>query len=220
MDPYLELYWGDVHHGLITYAADHLQPTLPRDLRARLDERVFFEFEEDRRQGGEPMSQGSVKIIEAGSGNRVVTVIEFLSPSNKVPGEGQDLYLAKQQEVLAASVSLVEIDLTRTGRRVLSVRPERIPLSHRTTYQVCVRRGWKLPQAEIYLVPLQERLPVIRIPLRETDQDVLLDLQVLIDQCYRNGRYDDLNYRDPLAPLLDPEDAAWADQLLRSQGKR
>jgi hypothetical protein len=168
----------------------------------------------------EPMTQGYLEIVDVASGNRVVTVIEFLSPSNKISGEGQDLYLEKQSEVLAARASLVEIDLTRAGRRVLSVPPEQIPRSHRTIYQVCVRRGWKLPDAEVYRVPLQERLPVIRIPLRETDQDVFLDLQVLVDQCYYNGDHDDLNYCDPLDPPLAPEDAAWADQLLRSQGKR
>lgn len=255
MDPYLERYWREVHHRLITYTGDQLQWVLPSDLRARVQERVFVEaeggeyrsiypdvyvVEHPRPPAGalvaesgvavaeplvlhlphEPISQGFLEIIDVGSGNRVVTVIEFLSPSNKIPGEGQDLYLEKQEEVRAARASLVEIDLTRAGRRVLSVRPEQIPPSHRTIYLVCVRRGWKLPDAEIYRVPLQERLPIIRIPLRETDQDALLDLQVLIDQCYRNGRYDDLSYRDKLDPPLDFEDAAWADQLLRSQGKR
>ncbi len=168
----------------------------------------------------EPVSQGYLEIIDVGSGNRVVTVIEFVSPSNKIAGAGQDLYLAKQKEVLAARASLVEIDLTRDGRRALSVPQYRIPASHRTTYQVCVRRGWKLPGAEVYRAPLQERLPIIRIPLRETDQDVLLDLQALIDQCYQNGRYDDINYRIAPNPPLDPEDAAWADHFLRSLGLR
>ncbi|GAF93704.1 unnamed protein product, partial [marine sediment metagenome] len=62
----------------------------------------------------EPISQGYIEIIDAGSGNRVITVIEFLSPSNKAPGEGQYLYLQKRWEAKAAGVSLVEIDLTRT----------------------------------------------------------------------------------------------------------
>ena len=69
-------------------------------------------------------------------------------------------------------------------------------------------------------MPLQERLPIINIPLREMDNDVPLDLQTLIDQCYRNGRYDDLDYRVAPVPPLDREDAAWADQLLRSKGMR
>jgi hypothetical protein len=49
MDPYLEESWGDVHHRLITYAADQLQTTLPKDLRARVEERVFVESEVPRR---------------------------------------------------------------------------------------------------------------------------------------------------------------------------
>jgi Protein of unknown function (DUF4058) len=43
MDPYLEQHWGDVHHRFITYASDQLAKVLPRDLRARVEERVFVE---------------------------------------------------------------------------------------------------------------------------------------------------------------------------------
>ena len=108
MDPYLEQYWRDVHHRLVTYACDQLQFTLPGGLRARMEERVFVES-----QGGEyrpiypdvfvvehpkpqasaamaesevavaepvvlhlprePVSQGFLEIIDAGSGHRVVT---------------------------------------------------------------------------------------------------------------------------------------------------
>jgi hypothetical protein len=44
MDPYLESQWGDVHQRLITYACDQLQPRLPRDLRARVEEEVYVEY--------------------------------------------------------------------------------------------------------------------------------------------------------------------------------
>jgi len=47
MDPYLERHWGDVHHSLIQYARDVLQPALPADLRARVEERVFLESESE-----------------------------------------------------------------------------------------------------------------------------------------------------------------------------
>ena len=43
MDPYLETHWEGVHQRLIVYACDSLQPRLPDDLRARLEERVFVE---------------------------------------------------------------------------------------------------------------------------------------------------------------------------------
>jgi hypothetical protein len=43
MDPYLEQHWGDVHHNLITFAQGLLNDHLPRDLRARVEERVLVD---------------------------------------------------------------------------------------------------------------------------------------------------------------------------------
>jgi len=45
-------------------------------------------------------------------------------------------------------------------------------------------------------------------------------LQALIDQCYHNGRYDDIDYSQEPDPQLEPEGAAWADKLLKAAGKR
>ena len=64
------------------------------------------------------------------------------------------------------------------------------------------------------------RLPSIRVPLRPTDADVRLDLQSLVDRCYANGRYDDLDYRAEPNPPLEAEDAAWTDAMLRVKGLR
>ena len=259
MDPYLEQYWGDIHHTLITYARGALQRELPGDLVARVDERVFVEPSEGRgrnivpdvrvvergRPGGggmgtgtgngvavaeplvvhleqsEPIRQGFIEIIDIKSGRRVVTVIEVLSPSNKLPGPGRELYVKKQEELRAGGVSLVEIDLLRTGTRVLSVPLDRIPEGHRTAYAACARRGWKTLEIEYYRIPLRERLPAIAIPLRRDDRDVALDLQSLIDQCYDSGRYgDDIDYREEPEPPLAADDAGWANALLREQGRR
>src|SRR5436190_21070254 len=41
MDPYLEQHWGDVHSSLVIYARNQLQKVLPKDLRARVEERVI-----------------------------------------------------------------------------------------------------------------------------------------------------------------------------------
>ena len=102
----------------------------------------------------EPVRQGFIEIIDIKSGRRVVTVIEILSPSNKFPGPGRDLYLKKQDELRAGNVSLVEIDLLRAGSRVLSAPFELIPDGHRTPYAACVRRGWKPLEFEYYRIPL------------------------------------------------------------------
>src|SRR5580704_3285951 len=48
MDPYLEAHWGDVHHSLIQYSRDAIQGTLPDDLLARVEERVYLEVDDVR----------------------------------------------------------------------------------------------------------------------------------------------------------------------------
>jgi hypothetical protein len=170
---------------------------------------------------GEPVTETFMEIVEARSGHRVVTVIEFLSPTNKTPGPRQELYLQKEHELRQAAVSLVEIDLVRAGHRILAGSPYAIPQPQRTAYIACVRRGWRPTPLEVHRLPLRERLKAIAIPLRQTDRDVALDLQPLVDQAYRNGRYElEFDYRQPPDPPLDAEDAAWADALLHSQGRR
>ena len=70
-------------------------------------------------------------------------------------------------------------------------------------------------------MPLWERLPVVKIPLRPDDADVPLDLQALVEQCYRNGAYEGtLNYAvDPDPPLFGA-DKEWADNWLHEKGLR
>jgi hypothetical protein len=74
---------------------------------------------------------------------------------------------------------------------------------------------------EYYRFPLRERLPAIAIPLRQTDRDIPLDLQAVLDECAEEGRYvDDIDYAKEPDPPLDRNDAEWADTLLRDQGLR
>ncbi|MGH7214467.1 MAG: DUF4058 family protein, partial [Tepidisphaeraceae bacterium] len=164
----------------------------------------------------EPATEGYINIFDAKAGGRLVTVIEFLSPSNKLPGEGQKQYRQKQQELRQAGVSLVEIDLLRGGEWVVDVPPGRIPRTHRTPYKACVRRGRNRGEWEFYRLPLDQPLPAIRIPLREKDADARLDLQMLINQTYANGAYDALDYTKPTDPPLEGEAAAWVNELLKS----
>jgi hypothetical protein len=137
----------------------------------------------------DPVAETFIQIVEAGPEQRLVTVLEILSLANKLPGESQDEYRRKQAELRDTGVSLVEIDLLRRGERVMSIPPRQIPPRARTTYQICVRRGWKPYTFEIYPAPVRRPLPLIRIPLRKTDDDIRLDLQAVVEQAYRKGRY-------------------------------
>ena len=168
----------------------------------------------------EPVTEGYIEIVDVKSGHRVITSIEVLSPANKHAGEGQRLFLQKREDMRRAGVNMVEIDLLRGGDRVLMIPRQQIPPSHRTDYQVCAWRASQPGSALVYRVPLRERLPVIPIPLRPADPDALLDIQAVVDQCYRNGGYDDIDYADEPEPRLKKADAAWADALLREQGRR
>jgi hypothetical protein len=164
----------------------------------------------------EPATETYIHILDPGSGYRLVTVIDILSLANKLPGKGQRQYRRKQDQLKQAHVSIVEIDLLRRGKRVLSVPLKEIPPRARTTYQVCVRRGWKPDFFEVYPVPIQDRLPSIRIPLRKKDTDIRLDLQAVVDLAYRKGRYHGtLNYQEPPDPPLLGAAAKWAKSIVK-----
>lgn len=162
----------------------------------------------------EEIRENFIQIIDVSSGGALVTVVEFLSPANKLTRDGSGKYKQKQREVLDAGINMVEIDLTRAGERQLLYPTVQLPLDYRTTYLACVRRGFGFERFEIYRMPLRERLPAIRIPLRERDPDIVLNIQALVNQAYEEGRYDDIDYQQPCVPPLNDEDAKWAAELI------
>lgn len=143
------------------------------------------------------------------AGNRVVTVIELLSPSNK-QGDGRSQYLAKRQSLLRVA-NLVEIDLLRGGRR-LPMEPEPA-----TPYCVMVGRPAKWPRAEVWPIGLRDPLPAIPVPLLPPDADVSLDLQGLLHVVYDEAAYGPRLYELEVEPRLSAEDQAWADDLRMSR---
>jgi hypothetical protein len=165
--------------------------------------------------------QKRVIIYEAGTDGVLVTAIEILSPTNKGSRDEQQLYRNKRTEFLRAGTSVVELDLLRGGTSILYApaadRERRDPAD----YYACAVRGWRQGQAKVYPISLRDPLPTIRVPLRRTDPDAVLDLQTLIDNAYHFGAYHrTIRYdREPIPPL-PPEHVAWADALLRAAGKR
>ncbi len=259
MDPWLEQHWGDVHTRLVTYCSDHLQGALPRDLRARVEERVFLEWEEESESTGrqvvpdvriveyprsgpartgavavlepkpvmrikpfdEPTTERFIEIRDFSTGGRLITVIEVVSPSNKKRGQSRDSFLRKRVELHEARVSLVEIDLLRGDHSLDLVPRGELRDDYHTPYLVTISREEETCRMyEVCSVPLEERLPVLGIPLRPGEPDALLDLQAVLNDAYDRGGYDIIDYRKPPKPPLDGEAADWADQLLKRQGLR
>ena len=166
----------------------------------------------------EPMTETFVQIIDLDTED-VVTVIEVLSTTNKESGDGSKKYRSKQKELKRAKIGLVEIDLIRGGKWVIRT-PETIRQKYPSTYRACVTRGWDQRNVFYYPIRIQDPLPPIRIPLRKTDEQVLLEVQPLIDQAYKNGRYASIDYREELDPPLKGDEGKWADELLKAAGKR
>jgi hypothetical protein len=165
---------------------------------------------------GLEITEGFIEIREK-DGGRVVTVIELLSRANKLPGPGQEQYRKKQNEVLHSTASLVEIDLVRVGSRVLSLPTCDIPEQHRNDYLVCISPGWNRSRRELYAMPMQKRLPIIRIPLRDSDAPVKIDLQSLLNHAYEAGRFDRIDYSQELDPPLTAEESAWVKNLTKKE---
>ena len=146
---------------------------------------------------------------------QVVTVIEVLSPSNKVAGSrGRESYEAKRRELMTSPSHLVEIDLLRAGEAIHT--RELLPPAD---YIVHVSRKDGRPKGLVWPILLTQRLPVISIPLSPGDADSGLDLQAVLDTAYDRAAYDlEIDYRVPPNPPLKNETALWADALLRAKG--
>ena len=145
------------------------------------------------------------------SSMEVVTIVELLSPGNKRLGsEGRREYLRKREAVLRSAVHLVELDLLKAGERLPTIEP--LPPAD---YYAFICRSDARPRAEIYPWSLRQPLPMIPIPLANSDPDVSLDLQVVFCTLYDRAGYDySLDYRLEPHPSLSADDTKWVTQIL------
>jgi Protein of unknown function (DUF4058) len=152
--------------------------------------------------------------------DRLIATIEVVSPFNKTPGhEGYDSYRAKQREVLADQVHLIEIDLLRGGTHVTAV-PKDIAMEKAGPfdYHVSVHRFDRPKDYLVYPIRLEKRLPVITVPLLPADPAVLLDLQAAFNRAYDAGPNRKAIWygKDPIEPPLRPEQAEWAATTVKA----
>lgn len=72
------------------------------------------------------------------------------------------------------------------------------------------------------VIPLQDTLPVVSVPLLEPDPDAPLDLSAAVAAVYERGGYADLiDYRwPPPPPKLSEAEAIWLDERLQEQEVR
>lgn len=165
-----------------------------------------------------------LEIREAPEGD-VVTVVEILSPWNKRPGEGQKAYEEKRLRTFGTATHLVEIDLLRAGE------PPEIYVSNGARgshggklpgdYRILIARGDRRMESDLYVFTVRDPLPSFPVPLRPGETEPVADLQDILHSLYdRAGLGYRIDYRQEPVPPLAPEDAAWADHLLREKRLR
>jgi hypothetical protein len=241
--------WTDFHSRFIVYLAEYLRPLLRPRYVASVQTRAFIEGLAQERipevgirhslvarprtaaavlSADVPLEvqvpeveieESYLHILDLQMNQRVVTVLEVVSPTNKYQGPGRDAYLTKQTEVRRSDSHLVEIDLLRAGPHVLAV-PERVARAPGPyDYLVCVNRAEdKRTRFQLYLRRLHERLPRFACPLAPGDDDVVVDLQAIVEQTYNRGGYEDLlRYDQPCVPRLSAEDQTWANRLIQEK---
>ncbi len=142
--------------------------------------------------------------------NVLVTCIEVLSPVNKRE-PGLTNYRQKRRRLYEAGVHLVEIDFLRRG-----TRPFAHPQMPDVAYAVALTRS-HAKVMDVWPLSLQDLLPVIPIPLRSPDPDVVLNLSVALKEIYDEAAYDlSINYSEaPPPPILSEAEKQWVENVLR-----
>ena len=249
MDPFLEAHWGDVHASLIIYSRNQIQRQLPPGLVAGVEQYVSLELDDEvvrfrpdasiLRSGtsGSAVATATLELDEADEPyiadepetqrririedheGRLVTTIEFLSSSNKRSAADRDLFHHKQIGLVSRGVNLVEVDLLMPGLWTVFVREDQIPKKYHAPYRICVVRATRPERPECYAAPLQKTLPRIRVPLRPTDRDIVLNLQDLITMAWEDGAFSRrIDYVHDELPPLAPEHAVWVAEQLSANG--
>lgn len=157
---------------------------------------------------GEDVEEVFLEVREVTTG-KAVTVLELLSPVNKLVGRGREAYEEKRAQVLRTRTSLVEVDLLRAGEPMPVVGPS-IP----SDYRILVSRGATRPRAQLYAWAVREPIPAFPLPLLPEDAEPMVELGTVLHALYERAGYDlRLDYARAPVPPLGAEDAAWAQQL-------
>jgi len=170
MNPWLEWHWGDVHTSLTTYARDLLQPQLPPGLRARVEEYVAVEAQDEPEYDGDRFSP-DVRVFErpgaaSGSGavgTAVTAVVEPLIVPRKTEPE---------------TLRYIQIIDTKTGHRVVT-SIEFLSLANKTTEEG--RRQYRTKQQKM----LDGRVNMVEIDLLRSGAWVLAVQKTSVPRAYR-----------------------------------
>jgi hypothetical protein len=153
-----------------------------------------------------------LEIHEVVSG-QLITVIELLSPTNKINQEGRQQYLQKRLQTLRTRTNLIEIDLLRAGEPMPFVSR---PLQ--SDYRILISRSHQRPRGQLHYFNLRQAIPSFSVPLLPGESEPVLDLNTILHDLYARARFDlRLDYTKTPVPPLSVEDDAWAKTLRTSR---
>lgn len=146
----------------------------------------------------------------------LVTVIELLSPTNKVHQQGREKYLDKRRVFFNADVNFIEIDLLRAGKP-MPARGDGVLAD----YRILIARSEHLPRAKLRGFNIRQPIPPVPIPLRPGEVEPNLDLNTVLHGVYERARYDlRIDYSTPPVPPLREDDAEWAAGIVKEMQAR
>ncbi|HVL14677.1 MAG TPA: DUF4058 family protein [Gemmata sp.] len=222
MDPYLEQpkLWPAFQHQLLACLYQILLPGLVDRYRARVGTRSYVsEMPLFTSVVRDEFSEEYVE-IRSRADNRLVTLLEVVSPANKTTPAGRQAYLDKRKEAVLQKAAVVEIDLVMQGKPTLTYSRDGLP---EFDHAVSVTRANAPDRYEIYTATIQKRLPKFKLPLAADDRDSLLDLQAAFARAYDLGGFaSSIDYAAPPppdVPLADAQ-AAWVNDMLRQMKVR
>jgi hypothetical protein len=220
MDPYLEdeAVWPVFHHQLVMCLYQILLPGLVDRYRARVGQRHYVTEQALFTSVVREEHHEDFIEIRQRTDARLITLLEVVSPANKLTSSGRSAYLDKRKEGRTANANLVEVDLVLQGQSTLEYSRDGLP---DWDYAVTVTRSTQPARYEVYSATLQKRLPRFRLPLAADDRDTVLDLHTAFTRCYEQGGFaGKIDYcRDPSTALSD-EDKRWLHETLRQQKLR
>lgn len=214
MDPFLEddKIWPTFHHHFIAGLFQILLPNLIDRYRARVGQRQYAtEMPLFTSIIREEHCEEFIEVRQR-SDNKLVTLVDVVSPANKLTTQGKNAYLDRRRDARVQHASIVEIDLVLQGQPLLDYSRDGLP---DWDYAVTVTRAMQPERHEIYTATVQKRLPRFKLPLALDDRDTVVDLQAAFARCYDQGGFSaQIDYQSTPAVITDQDDRTWVNDLL------
>ena len=108
----------------------------------------------------------------------LVTIIEVISPSNKAKFDIMEKYLQRRDQLMQENVNVVELDLTRSAKRLIED-----PLVRMYAYHIAIHLHDNVSR----LIGIHYGTPLKRIAIPLRRQVIGLDMQPIYDRAYQEA---------------------------------